>query len=181
MDADKRKDKTSRTKPKFLSNTKGATESGADASAMTKRKQSCEKHTTESEAATLPVTQRRTKYGKQAYDTKGDRPRGHGEASRCAMEAADEIKVEGTEMMPTAIPYPPETWGVETMRTGKGIPPRNVGTVARKAIGRANDGKNAPIRREPDRDPVPDIPTKEIGSDRTTPKDPEKPEKGLRS
>ena len=46
-----------------------------------------------------------------------------GEASWCAMEAADEIKEGGTEVMPT----------------------------------------------------------REIGSDRTTPKDPEKPEKGLPS
>mgnify|MGYP000479903203 CR=1 FL=1 len=30
------------------------------------------------------------------------------EASRCAMEAADETKEEGIEVMPTAIPDPPE-------------------------------------------------------------------------
>ena len=99
------------------------------------------------------------------------------EASRCAMEAADEIKVEGTEMMPTAILDPPEIGGVEAMRTDKGNLPRNVGTVARKATGRVSDGKNARIRIEP----VPDIPTREIGTDRTMPKDPEKPEKGLPS
>ena len=103
------------------------------------------------------------------------------EASRCAMEAADEIKVEGTETMPTAIPDPPETGGVEAMRTGKVNPPRNVGIVARKATRRASAGKSAPIRREPVPYPVPEMPTKEIGSDRTTPKDPEKPEKGLPS
>ena len=92
------------------------------------------------------------------------------EASRCAMEAADEIKVEGTETMPTAIPDPPETGGVEAMRTGKVNPPRNVGIVARKATRRASAGKSAPIRREP----VPEMPTKEISSDRTMPKDSEK-------
>ena len=99
------------------------------------------------------------------------------EASRCAMEATDEIKVEGTEVMPTTIPDPPEIWGVEAMRTSKGNPSRNAGIVARKATGRASAGRIAQIRREP----VPDIPTKEIGSVRTTPKDPEKPEKGLPS
>ena len=43
------------------------------------------------------------------------------EASRCAMEVADEIKVEGTETMLTAISDPPETGGVEAMRTGSGF------------------------------------------------------------
>ena len=63
------------------------------------------------------------------------------ETSQCAMEAADEIKVECTEMMPTAIPDPPEIGGVEAMRTSKVNPPRNVGIVARKATGRASAGK----------------------------------------
>ena len=103
------------------------------------------------------------------------------EASRCAMEGADEIKVEGTETMSTTIPDPPKTGRVKAMRTGKVNPPRHVGTIARKATRRANDGKSAPIRREPVPDLVPDIPTKGIGSDRTTPKDPEKPEKGMPS
>ena len=100
-----------------------------------------------------------------------------GEASRYAMEAADEIKVEGTEMMPTAIPDPPETGGVEVMRIGKGNPPRNAGTVARKTTGRASAGRSTPIQREP----APDISTKVTDSSRTTPKDPEKPEKDLPS
>ena len=51
------------------------------------------------------------------------------EASRYAMEAADEIKVEGTEVMPTAIPDPPEIRGVEAMRTGKGNPSKS-GAIA---------------------------------------------------
>ena len=88
------------------------------------------------------------------------------EASRCAMEA--------TEVIPTAILDPPETGGVEAMKTGKGNPSRNAGTVARKVIGTASVGRSSLIRREPGLDPVPDIPTKEIGNDRTTPKDPEK-------
>ena len=103
------------------------------------------------------------------------------EVSWCAMEAADEIKVEGTETMPTTIPGPPETEGVEAMRTGKGNPPRNAGTLARKAIGRVSARKSTPIRREQVPDLVLDIPTREIGNDRSTPKDPEKPEKGLPS
>ena len=94
------------------------------------------------------------------------------------MEAVDRTKEEGTEVMPIAIPDPPETGGVEATRTDKGNPLRNDGTVARKATRRASDGSSAPIRREPDPDPVPDKPTKEIGNDRTTPKDPKKPEKG---
>ena len=35
-----------------------------------------------------------------------------GEASWCAMEAADEIKEGGIEVMPTATPDPPEIGGV---------------------------------------------------------------------
>ena len=93
------------------------------------------------------------------------------------MEAADEIKVEGTEMMSTPIPDTPETGGIEASKTGKENLPQNAGTMARKATRRASIGKSAPIRKEPD----PDRPTKEIGSVRTTPKDPEKPEKGLPS
>ena len=93
------------------------------------------------------------------------------DASRCAMEAADEIKVEDTKTMPTAILDPPETGGVEAMRTGKVNPLQNVGTMERKATVRVSARKSAPIRREP----VPEMPTKEIGSDQTMPKDPEKP------
>ena len=95
-------------------------------------------------------------------------------ASRCAMEATNGTKEEGTEVMPSTIP---ET-GVEATRTDKGNPPRNAGTVARKATRRVSAGRSALIWRELDPDPDPDIPTKEIGSVRTTPKDPEKPEKG---
>ena len=100
------------------------------------------------------------------------------EQSQCAMEAVDEIKVEGTEMMLAAIPDPPETRGLEAMRTGKGNPLRNAGNMARKATGRASAGRRVPIRKEPDRDQDLDRPTKVIGSVRTTPKDPKKPEKG---
>ena len=103
------------------------------------------------------------------------------EASRCAMEAADEIKEGGTEVIPTTTPNPPETGGVEAMRTDKGKPSWSAGTVARKATRKASAGRSAPIRREPGLETVPDIPTREIGSDRTTLKDPEKPEKGLPS
>ena len=100
-------------------------------------------------------------------------------ASRCAMEAADEIKEEGSKVMPTATPDPPEAGGIEAKRNGKGKLSRSADTVARKATGKASARRSAPIRREPGPETVPDIPTKEIGSDRTTPKDPEKLEKGL--
>ena len=103
------------------------------------------------------------------------------EAIRCAMEAADEIKEGGTEVMPTATPDPPETGGVEAMKTGKGKPSRSASTVAGKATGKATVGGSAPIRREQGPETVPDIPIREIGSDRTTSKDPEEPEKGLPS
>ena len=46
-----------------------------------------------------------------------------GKASRCAMEAADEIKEGGTEVVPTATLDPPKTGGIEEMRTGKENPP----------------------------------------------------------
>ena len=82
------------------------------------------------------------------------------EESRCAMEAADEIKEGGTEMMATAIPDPPKIGGVEAMRTGTGNPPRNASTVTRKATGRASVGRSTPIQRELVPDPVPDIPTR---------------------
>ena len=101
------------------------------------------------------------------------------EASRCAMEAADDIKEGSSNVMPTTTPDPPEIGGEEVMRTGKGKPSRSAGTVARKAIGKASAGRSAPIRREPGPETVSDILTKEIGSDRTTPKDPGKPKKGL--
>ena len=103
------------------------------------------------------------------------------EASRCAMEAADKIKEGGTEVMPTATPDPPETRGVEAMRTGKGKPSRSSRTVVGKATGKASARKSTLIRRGPGPETVPDIPTREIGSDRTTPKDPGKPKKGLPS
>ena len=99
----------------------------------------------------------------------------------CAMEPADEIKEGGIEVMPTATPDPPETGGVEAMRTGKGKPSRSAGTVARKATGKASARRSAPIRREPGLETFPDIPTREIGSGCTTPKDPRNLEKGLPS
>ena len=101
------------------------------------------------------------------------------EASRCVVEAADEIKEGGTEMKPTATPDPPETGGVEAMRTDKGRPSRSVGTVGKKATEKASAGRSAPIRREPDPETVPDMPTRETGSARTTPKIPGEPKMGL--
>ena len=98
------------------------------------------------------------------------------EASRCAMEAADEMKEEGTKVMPTAIPDTPEIGGVEGMRTGKRNPPQNAGIVARKTTRRASTGRSTPIQRKPD--PDPDKPKKETGSDHTTSKDPKKSERG---
>ena len=94
------------------------------------------------------------------------------------MQAADGIKVEGTEVMPTAITDPSESGGVKATRTDKGNLPLNAGIVARKATRRVNFGRSATIRRKPDPDPVSDKPTRKIGSVHTTPKDLEKPEKG---
>ena len=103
------------------------------------------------------------------------------EASRYAMEAADVIKEGGTEVMPTATPDPPETGGVDAMRTGKGKSSRSADTVARKATEKESAGKSAPIRREPGLETVPDMPTRETGSIHTTPKIPGEPEKGQSS
>ena len=103
------------------------------------------------------------------------------EASWCTMEAADEIKEGGTEVMPTTTLNPPEIGGVEAMTTGKGKPSRNASTMARKATRKASVGRSAPIRRESAPETVPDILTREIGNDCTMPKDLEKPEKGLPS
>ena len=89
------------------------------------------------------------------------------------------IKGGGTEVMPTVTPNPPKIGGVEAMRTDKGKPSRSAGTVARTATGKASAGRRAPIRREPAPKTVPDMLTREIGSDGTTPKDPGEPEKGL--
>ena len=97
------------------------------------------------------------------------------------MEAADGIMEEGTEVMPTATPDPPETGGVEAMRTGKVKPSRSAGTVARRATRKVSAGRSAPIRREPYPETVPDMQTRETGSVRTTPKSPGEPEKGLSS
>ena len=104
-----------------------------------------------------------------------------GQASRYAMEAANEIKEGGTEAMSTATPDPPETGGVEAMRTDKVKPSRSAGTVVREATRRASAGRSAPIRGEPVTETVPDMPTRETGSAHTTPKDPEEPKKGLSS
>ena len=92
------------------------------------------------------------------------------------MEAADVIREEGTEVMPIATPDFPETRGVEAMRTDRGRPSRSAGSVARKATGKVSAGKSGPIRREPEPEMVPDMPTRETGSARTTPKTPEEPE-----
>ena len=83
--------------------------------------------------------------------------------------------------MPTATTDPPEPGGVEAMRTDRGRPSRSTGSVARKATEKATARRSAPIWREPDSETVPDIPTREIGSDRTTPKTPGEPEKGRSS
>ena len=99
------------------------------------------------------------------------------EASWCAKEAADNSKKDDIVAMPTVVSNPPEARGVKAApETDNESLPQNAGIVARKAIGKASAGRSAPIRREPD--PDPDIPTKEIDSVHTMPKDPKKPEKG---
>ena len=114
--------------------------------------------------------------------TEGDRPRGRGGQGKSVRNGGGR-QDQGRRHRSDADSNsgPSGNRGVEAMKTGKGNPPRNVGTVARKATGRASAGKSALIRREPDPDQDPDRPTKEIGNARTTPKDPEKPEKGLPS
>ena len=94
------------------------------------------------------------------------------EASQCAMEAADGIKEEGTEVMPAAILDPPEIEGIEVTRTNTGNLPQNAGTVAREATRKVSAGKNAPIRINPDRAK----PNTGIDSGRTTPKALKEPE-----
>ena len=94
------------------------------------------------------------------------------EASRCTMEAANENKEGGTEVTPTATRDPPETGGVEAMRTDRERPSRSAGKVARKATEKASAGRSTPFRRELD---------PETGSARTTPKIPGEPETGLSS
>ena len=103
------------------------------------------------------------------------------EASRHTMEAADGIMEEGTEVMPTATPDPPEPGGVVAMRTDKAKPSRSAGTMARTATRKASAGKSALIRREPGPKTVLDMPTRETGSVRTTPKDPKESETSLSS
>ena len=100
------------------------------------------------------------------------------EVSRRAMEAANMSKEEGIVVMPTTILDPPEAGGVEAVpRTGQGNPLQNVGIVARKATRIAGARRSVPIRRKSDPDPDLDELYKEIGNDRTTPKDRKDPKK----
>ena len=74
-------------------------------------------------------------------------------------------KKEGIFVMPIVVPDPPEIGGVEAVpRTGKGNPPRKVGTAARKDT--RSGGRSVPIQRNPH----PDFgrPNREIGNDHTT-------------
>ena len=53
------------------------------------------------------------------------------------MQAADKSRTQGTEIVPTAVPNPPQAGGVKIMpEIGKERPTRNVGIVARKATRR---------------------------------------------
>ena len=61
------------------------------------------------------------------------------EVGQRAMEAADKSKTEGTTMVLTAAPDPPQTWGVKgASETNNQWPIRNAGIVVRKAIVRAS-------------------------------------------
>ena len=94
--------------------------------------------------------------------------------------AADKSRREGKEVVPTAVLDPPQAGGVmDESEIGKQRPKRNSGIVARRSTRRVSAGRSASIRRKPDPDPV--KPTREIGADRTTPKDPKKSEKGQAS
>ena len=68
--------------------------------------------------------------------------------SRHAMEAADVIIEGGTEVMPTPTLDPPETGGVEAMRTDRGRPSQSADIVARKAIEKASVRRGRPIRKK---------------------------------
>ena len=83
------------------------------------------------------------------------------EAGRHAMEAADKSKTEGTIIMPTTIPDPPEVGGVKpAAKTDTGSSRQTSGTVAEKAIEIVSARRSAPIRTN--LHPV--EPNKEIGT-----------------
>ena len=80
------------------------------------------------------------------------------------------------------VPDPPQAGGVMAEPDiGKQKPKPNAGTVTRRAKRRESTRRSTPIRRKPDPEMVPDVPTREIGSDRTTSKIPGEPETGLSS
>ena len=104
------------------------------------------------------------------------------EAGQHPMKATDMSKIKRIIVMPSTVPDPPEVGGVKVEpKPCKGNQPRNVGIVATKATEKASGGKSGPIHREPGPETVPDMPTRETDSVRTTPKYPEESEKGLSS
>ena len=89
------------------------------------------------------------------------------------MEEDNKSKIEGILVMSTVVLNPPKARRVEAApETGKESPPRNAGTVARKATRKASAGKSVPIRIYPDRAK----PNTGIDSGRTTPKALKEPE-----
>ena len=110
-----------------------------------------------------------------------DRPHGRVEQGGSARNGGgrqEEEKLE-REVVPTVVLDPAKARGVKVAsETGKQRPKWNVGTVAKRATGRASSGRSAPNRTNPNLNPA--EPNREIESAHTTPmgrKDP-KPKKG---
>ena len=104
------------------------------------------------------------------------------EVVRNAMVASDKSRKEGTKEVPISIPDPPHGGEVKAApEIGKQRLTWNACIVVRRATRRVSAGRSAPIRKEPDPEMVPDAPTREIGSGRTTPKTPGEPETGQSS
>ena len=110
--------------------------------------------------------------------TEVERPLGmEDEVGQLATIAADKSKKEGIEEVSTIVPDPPHARGVMAEpEISKQRLKRNAGIVARRATMKASAGRIVLIQRKPD--PDSEGPNKEIDNGRTTPKDPNKSERG---
>ena len=65
---------------------------------------------------------------------------------------ADKSRTEGTEIMPTTTPDPPQAGGAKAVpEADMQNPTRNAGIVAKRATEKASAGRSALIRINPDR------------------------------
>ena len=80
--------------------------------------------------------------------TKADRPVGVlDEVDWYATVAVEKSRKEGTKVVPTTLPDPPQARGFKAaLETGKQRPKQNAGNVAGRATERASAGRSAPIR-----------------------------------